>query len=539
MLFCPQPSMKRLSWSSVVLAALCALACARREATPAPGATLSRHLFGDAATLDPTTTTEEASLTVEALIFRPLLGIDAQRRPAPALARSWTVSPDGLVYEFRLDPKATWEDGSPVTSDDVRFTIERVRDPKVNAATWSAAFDGLAAIETPDPLTVRVRFQRPYAERLFAFNLPIVSARAFARAKGPVETDRQPFGSGPYRLASWDANRTIRLARREGVPSSEAAFSEIVFRIIPDQGTAFQAGIRGELDEFRVLRDQIRAAQTSADFGARNRLLKVPQFVEVMVIWNCRHPFLQDARVRRALALTWPRAEASSRLYPPDGATLVSGPYPPGIPENDPDVAPPVPDLAEAGRLLDAAGWKAGPDGVRRKNGKVATFDLMVRANSKNDGNLAEILRSAYEKVGVVLRPRPLDWAAFSERAEAGEFDAHLTGRLFLPPNVDPYPYFHSTQGPPKGQNLGYYSNPEADKLMEAARVELDPDRRIELYRRIHRALAADPPADFLWGADQYWGISKRVEGVEVSALGLFHFLPGPLGWRPAPAAVR
>src|SRR5262245_8755899 len=110
MLFCPQPSMKRLSAVLVVLAAVCASGCARRETPSAPAATLSRHLFGDAATLDPTTTTEEASLTVEALLFRPLLGIDAQRRPAPALARTWTVSPDGLVYEFQLDPKATWED---------------------------------------------------------------------------------------------------------------------------------------------------------------------------------------------------------------------------------------------------------------------------------------------------------------------------------------------------------------------------------------------------------------------------------------------
>lgn len=531
--------MKRLSWSFAVLAALWALSCTRPEPAAPPAATLSRHLFGDAATLDPTTTTEEAALTVEALIFRPLLGIDAQRRPAPALAREWSVSPDGLVYEFRLDPRATWEDGSPVTSDDVRFTIERVRDPKVNAATWSAAFDGLASIETPDPQTVRVRFDRPYAERPFAFNMPIVSARAFARARGPADTDRHPVGSGPYRLASWEPNQKIRLVRRDGASPSEAAFSEIVFRIIPDRATSFQAGLRGELDEFRVTRDQIKAARDSPEFNKRDRLLKVPQFMEVLVIWNCRHPFLRDARVRRALALTWPRSDTASRLYPPEGAALVSGPYPPGIPENAPDVPPPAHDVSEAARLLDEAGWKAGPDGLRRKAGKKAVFDLLVRAGSSTDANLAEILRSAYAKVGVEMSVRLLDWAAFSERVEAGECDAHLTGRLFLPPNVDPYPYYHSSQTPPKGQNLGFYANAGADRLMEQARLEPDPVRRVEIYRQIHRAFAADPPADFLWGADQYWGISKRVEGVEVSPLGLFHFLPGPLGWRPAPAPAR
>ena len=126
----------------------------------------------------------------------------------------------------------------------------------------------------------------------------------------------------------------------------------------------------------------------------------------------------------------------------------------------------------------------------------------------------------------------PLDWAAHAQRADAGEFDAQSGARLFLPPNFDPYPYYHSSQAPPIGQNLGSYSNPEADQAMEAAQRELDPGRRLELYRQIHRLLAADPPADFLWGADQYWGIAKRVEGVETSPLGLFHFLPGPLGWK-------
>jgi ABC-type transport system substrate-binding protein len=91
---------------------------------------------------------------------------------------------------------------------------------------------------------------------------------------------------------------------------------------------------------------------------------------------------------------------------------------------------------------------------------------------------------------------------------------------------------FHSSQVPPNGSNTGSYKNPEADRLIDAARREMDPAKRLELHRQIHRVLAADPPADFLWGADQYWGISRRLDGVETSQVGLFHFLPGPLGWR-------
>src|SRR5258706_9278626 len=103
-----------------------------------------------------------------------------------------------MTYEFHLDPKYPWETGMPVPSDDVRFTVERVRNPKIDAPTWRAEYEDLAAIETPDARTVRLRFSKPYAERMFAFNLPIVSAAAFAAAKDAAQTARHPVGSGPY-----------------------------------------------------------------------------------------------------------------------------------------------------------------------------------------------------------------------------------------------------------------------------------------------------------------------------------------------------
>jgi peptide/nickel transport system substrate-binding protein len=535
--------MKRVCRSLVAVGVFAAVAagsagCGRREVSSPPTATISRHLVGDPVSLDPTTILEEEPLRVSEMMFRPLLGIDQDLRLVPALAKSWTVSEDGLTFEFHLDPSATWEDGKSVTSDDVRFTIERIHDPKVNAASWSWGFEDLAGIETPDPSTVRIRFRTAYSERILAFALPIVSAAAYARAK-PGDVDRRPVGSGPYRLVSWDANRTIRLTRRPDAPADRYPYADVVFRVIPDDSTRFQAGARGDLDEFRISRDQRKATEGMPDFLKRIRVLKVAQPAQVVIIWNTKTPFLSDARVRRALAHAWPRADAAMSLYQPDGAALISGPYPPGVAANAPDVAPPAYDPAESARLLDAAGWKMGPDGVRRKGGQKARIELVIRAQARVEISLAEILRSAYEKVGVELVPVPLEAAVYSERGQEGHFDAYLTGRFFLPPNFDPYPYWDSSQWAPRGQNMGFYKNPEADRLMLAARLELDTDKRIDLYRQIHRIIAADQPGDFLWGADQYWGVARRVDDVELSPLGLFHFEPGPLGWRPAPAAAR
>lgn len=528
--------MKRLVLLLATLGAGAALFCSSPAHRAAEKDTLYRNLTGDPATLDPTTTNEEFGLLVEEMIFRPLLGIDRQRHSVPALAVSWTVSPDGLAYGFRLDPKARWEDGSPVTSADVAATIDRVRDPKVPAVTWRSGFEDVVAVETPDPLTVTVRFRRPYAERLLAFNMPIVSAVAMTH---PAELDRKPFGSGPYRLVSWEANQKLTLERRADASASDVPFRKMVFRVIPEAAVRFQAGVLGELDEFRITRDQRTGAAATADFTSRNQILKVPQFLVVMAVWNCRNPLLADPRVRRALAQAWPRAETARRLHPPDGAALISGPYPSGVAENAPDVAPPPYDPKASASLLDQAGLSVGRDGFRRKAGKRASVELLFQAGQPVLNNLAEILRTAYEKVGIELTQRPLDWAAYAQRSEAGEFDVVLTGRQFLPPNLDPYRYYDSSQAPPNGENAGFYRDAEADRVMEAAQREMDEGKRLELYRQVHRLLAADPPADFLWSVDQYWGISKQIEGVEVSPLGLFHFLPGPLGWRPAASARR
>ena len=520
-------------FAAVALAALSA--CSRPARKAAVKDTLYRHLDGDLSGLDPTIANEELAPRVEDLLFRPLLGVDKQLGIVPGLALTWAVSSDGKVYDFRLDPKARWEDGSPVTSADVAFTIDRIRNPKVAAVNWKWGFEDVAKVETPDPLTVIVRFEHPYAERLLAFNAPIVSSAAFA--KNPEAMARHPVGTGPYRLESWEPNQKITLVRRADVAASQFPFAKIVFRIIPDNAVRFRAGSQGDLDEFRVTRDQRAVAEHAADFQAHNRLLKAPQFLIVAVVYNLHNPFLADKRVRRALELSWPRAETALRLYPPEGAKLISGPYPAGARENDPDVPPPSQDPAAAGRLLDEAGWKLGSDRLRHREGKTATLEFLYPSGQPITANLAQIFQQAYGKIGVELKLRALDWAAYSQRFAAGEFELAPFANIFLPPHLDQYPYLHSSQAPPAGENVGFYRNPEADRAIEAARQETNEDKRIELYRQVHRIVAADPPADFLWSAEQYWAVSKTLTDVETSPLGLFHFLPGPLAWKPIPAA--
>ncbi|MEO8191996.1 MAG: ABC transporter substrate-binding protein [Acidobacteriota bacterium] len=528
-------SWTRLILSLVMLSAAALPSCARRPSAPAaaPLDTLTRHLDGDPPSLEPLTTTDELTIRVTEMIFRPLIGLDKTRRFVPSLAASWAASSDGLVYDIRLDPKATWEDGTPVTSQDVAFTIERVRDPRIPAITWRGLFDDLQAVETPDPSTVIVRFSKQYSQRLFAFTLPIVSAAAYRRGTG---LDRQPVGSGPYRLESWTPNQKIVLLRRADADPKQIAFQRVVFRVLPDSAVRFRAGSAGELDEFRISRDQRISASKSPEFAKRNRIEKAPQFSVTLLVWNVRNPWLADPRVRLALSHGLDRREMAKRLYPPEGAALVSGPFPAGTPENAPEVPPVSYDPGESARLLDAAGLRLGLDGFRQKAGRRVSLEILYPGAQPMSTSLVEIFTAAAKKLGIEILPRPIDWAAFVQRFSAGEFEIAPNGQQYLPPNVDQFPYVHSSQAPPQGENAGFYRNPSVDRAVEAVRAEPDERRRIELYRQVHRLLAADPPADYLWSTDQYWGLSTRLDGVEVSPIGLFHFLPGPLAWRAIPA---
>ena len=483
-------------------------------------------------TLDPVLTTDVSGLVVQDLLFTPLVALDRNLAPAPGLARSWSVSADGRTFTFALDPTATFDDGRPVTAADVRFTIERIRDPRVAALARRADFEDLESVDVLSPSSLRVRFSRPYSERLLAFHLPIVPAHVFARgAAAAAVFGRQPVGNGPFRFVRWDPSRAIVVERRPGPPGREAGVAGVIFRILPDPATRLYAGARGELDEFRVSPQFLERFRANRRLTERFRLRSVPRLAQTAITWNCRHRSLSDPRTRRALGLAIPRRRIVEALFG-GGAREVSGPFPAGVPENAPDVPPSPHSPERAAALLAEAGYRRTGSGPLSKDGRPFAFDLSIPSGHTVSRQVAEVVRQELARLGVRMGIQTLDWPALAARLDAGEFDAVLSETVFLPPNLDPYVAFHSSQAPPNGQNVGFYADSGADRLLEAARRETDPAGRLRAYRAVHRRLADDSPAAFLFTLDSVWAIHRDLDGVETSALGLSHFLPGRRAWR-------
>ena len=537
--------------------ALAAAACAcRREATrppsapaaigfldesgvglPKPGGTLFRRLEGEPATLNPLLQTDDYASFVLADVVRNLIDLDKHLQPVGGLADRWEVSPDGREWTFHLRDGAAWEDGSPVTSKDALFTLEKVTDPQLPALLFSSGLDGYAGAEAVDDRTFRVRFKTSYAFRVYAFNMPLVCAARNGKHDFLASPDdRAPFSDGPYRVARWKTSESIELVRNPRWNGPRAPFDRVLFRIVPDAVQAYRALERGDVDEMRLSTEQWRASASDPRFARCCRATLFYDLSYFYIGYNNRSPLFSDVPTRRAMAMLLDRGRLVRDLFF-GTARILSGPWAADSPAYDPSVAPYPFDPAAARDLLARAGWKdTDGDGVLDRGGKKFAFDLLYGAGSASARQVCEVFRSDLEKAGVVCRLRAVEWAAFTKRMDAGDFEA-VASSWSGDPNPDLWGYWASSQAPPNGLNNLSYSNPEVDRLLDEVRLEPDAGKRTALFHRIHRLIHDDAPATFVFQSAQKYAVSRSIGGLVTTPVGMFRFWPDSTAWwrRPAP----
>jgi peptide/nickel transport system substrate-binding protein len=507
-----------------------------RQGTPVDGGVLRRRLFGEPTTLNAVLQSSAPEAQVLQYVQRNLFDFDEGLALVPGLAEGLAVSADGLKYTITLRPDAIWEDGRPVTSADAVFTIRKIVDPKIPSNVYKPVFEEFASVEALDARRFEVRFKKPYVFRSMAFVLPLLPEHKFAGQNFlKAKQNRAPLSNGPYRFVAWKAQESVELERNASYRGPRGHFDRIVFRIVPDNTTAYRLLVDGQLDEDQIDAETKDRAARDPAFAACCRLVEFYNLDYNYIALNDRSPLFADARTRRAMTMLLDRAAIVRSLYK-GSARIISGPWAPDSPAYDARV-PPLPfDAAAASRLLDEAGWKdSDGDGIRDRGGRPFVFDLLVSAGSEIGRQVDEMLAAELARVGVTARIRTLEWAAFVEKVDSGDFDAASLAWSAVDPNPDPYFYWHSTQCSPQGLNNGCYASPEADRLMETARLETDPARRKDDLGRLHQLLRDDAPAIFVVNAAQKVAFRKRIRGLTTSPLGLYGIWPGPLAWWAAP----
>lgn len=509
-------------------------AAATGDGTPQEGGTLVRRLESDVTTLNPHINASSYDRNVEDYLFTPIVYLDQDLQAIPGLADSWEILEGGKLYRFELNGKATFADGTPVKASDVVFSLRKVLDPTSEALQIIGGFEylDLSRTRAVDDDTVEVAFKETLAPQLIRFNdIMVLPEHIYSKGNFRNDFNTTAVGSGPYRLVRRDPGKEIVVERREDYWREKPPLKTVIFKVISDNGTAWNALRRGDVDEARLTsdlwaRERENPAHTPAiDF----RRFYTMNFN--FITWNNRRPNLADKRIRNALAMCVPLDALVKDLYH-GTARAMSGPFTPDDFAYNPTVPVTRHDPAAAKRLLTNAGWlDSNGDGVVDRNGKPLKVEMILMAGQASTLQFGQMLQAEMRKAGVQLELVVLDFSTAIQRVVEGDYESAYLG-FELDSDPDPFNILHSSQIPPRGQNFARYSNPEVDRLIVQARSELDRSKRKAMYWRIHEIVAADQPYTFTVQVSSKWGMNKRVKGVEVSrGYGLYRWFPGPLAW--------
>jgi peptide/nickel transport system substrate-binding protein len=500
--------------------------------TPVPGGTLIRHLSSECKTLNWVLYNTTPELYVLRYLYDYLLDYDKDLEIIPVLAESYEVSKDNLQITVRLRPNLTWHDGHPITSEDIKFTYDRIVDPAVPAVNKEGWFNRLKDVEIVDDLTVVFVWSEQYAPALHAI-ARFAPIPKHIYGKGDFMSNpanRAPIGSGAFKFEEWKSGQMITLVRNDDYYRENAYLDRIIFRSISDNSAAFSALRAGEIDEMAVRQAQWETQTGDKEFEAmfNKQVHYVPQYN--YLAWNCRSEWFKDRRVRKAMSLLFDRPTLNDKLYS-GYARLVSGPFYVNSWAYDQSIEPLPFDRRAAAQLLEEAGWiDNDTDGVRERNGIDFEFEFYVPSGSTIAMEFATLLQESCKKVGIVVKIRQLERATYFDKVFKGEYTAAAQAwRLDHDPDI--YDTFHTSQVPPFGLNHAFYSNLAVDSLLELGRREFDREKRQKIYHEVHRLIHEDQPYTFVNSVPEKRPINKRIGNVTLSPDGPFKFYPGAIYW--------
>ncbi|HWU88167.1 MAG TPA: ABC transporter substrate-binding protein [Kofleriaceae bacterium] len=437
----------------------------------------------------------------------------AAGRYAPRLARSWRVSPWGNEILIELEPGVRFHDGRPLTTADVQFTLDAVREQRRGIDHLRPLLEDVEAVELVTATTLRIRLKRPsgYVLRALA-EIPILPMHVY---DGSLLAGGALVGTGPWKLASHKGG-TVHLTRFDRYWGPPAPIADLEFVYQPDAALALKDAKRGELDLVPALiaahwPEQASAPGIAAAFQPLE--LRPPRFR--YLAFNAKRPITSDARVRHALALLVNRREIEKRVF--DGlARPALWPIWPGGFVSGPEVPVPAFDPAGAGKLLDEAGWidAAPKDGVRDHDGAQLRLVMVggEQAAGKDAGlpgasaTARDMFVEAARRIGVVIEVRTGNEAWIAKRIEEGTYDiAELVWTGMVDGDVAP------RLG---GNDPQRASSPRIEHVLEALAAAWDPAERTKLSAELAAALAETWPIAGIVADAPHGLVHRAVQGV-------------------------
>lgn len=494
-------------------AAITLLACSKVGARSGQSNELRIAINVDPTQLNPILEQNTNEAFVDGLMFNLLVSQDAQHHQIPDLAAvvptkaNGGISQDGRTLTYHLRHGVKWHDGAPFTSGDVRFTWQAIMNPSNNVISREG-YDQVTGVDTPNEYTVVFHLKRifaPAVETIFGASDTISGILPeHLLAKYPnlnqVPFNTAPVGTGPFKFVRWDRGDQIKLTANSGYFKGAPKLRGVTLPIVLDYNTELLEMQSHQVDAGITFSPTLYRELAGVPGIVRQRV-EAP--VYAAIYFNTSRPPLNDVRVRRALVLGIDRAGITRRhLY--GSAILATADLSPYYSEFDKALLPTPYNPRAAKALLDSAGWRTGHDGIRVRNGKRLSLQLVYGAPSALSSEIGAEVQQMYLSLGVDVQTKAYSAESLYAASETGgilyggKFDLAFS-KTILGADPDNSSLWTCAAVPPAGDNTTRYCSAKMDGLQRLALSTFNRTVRTTAYHQIEALLLRDAPVAFLY----------------------------------------
>lgn len=498
---------------------------------PAYGGTLVEGEVGSPRFIHPLLAINDADRNLSALAYAGLMGLSGTGEFVPVLAERYELSADGKTYTFTLRGKARFSDGSPVTADDVIFTVQKAQNPALKSPAY-ADWAGVKVVAV-DQRTIRFTLSKPYAPFLGLTTLGILPSRLWSKVSDeefPFSVlQTNPVGAGPFRVTNVGRGvsgliESVRLSANPHYALGRPYLDGIRFNFYSraeDLSEALQDGFVKSAYDLPVAAPTEAATKRVGQTGDRKtpRVMSAPYARVFGVFWNpSERQVYARAEVREALSLALDRESLIDTVLG-GYATAIMGPVPPGGSVRQTPVPQPAHRTAAAEEVLTSAGWTYDDSGRVWKNAaaKQTLEGITLRTSNVPElKSVASAVKADWEKLGIpvgieLYEPGDLTQNVIRPR----KYEALLYG-MVIGRDQDLYAFWSSQERNDPGLNIALYANKTVDALLEEVRGSTDRKTRMNNLQKIEDIIAREYPAAFLYAPNFTYAVPENLRGVEL-----------------------
>ncbi|PEK74936.1 ABC transporter substrate-binding protein [Bacillus toyonensis] len=465
---------------------------------------------------------------VTSVIFASLVSTDKQGKPIPELAEKWDVSSDQLTYTFHLRKDLKFSDGSPLTADDVAFTLTLLHDKAYEGEIDISQYavkggkeykegkaTSIEGIQVVDPQTIKITTEKVNSQAIFVLGGTVLSKAYYGKDyKQNTSLDYlkelygKPIAAGPYKFEKYIPGQEVRFVANENYYAGKPKIPNFIYKITSGD-TKLQLFQTGEVDYTGLgTGDEILEQAKGLEF-ANIQIETAASFSYIYM--NNNKPYLKDKKVRQALIYGLDRKKYVDTALKGYGTVANVPIHPTSWAYTEEGVNKYEYDKEKAKKLLDEAGWKVGSDGVREKDGQKLKLSYFGPSSAKDSDLLIPIAKENYKEIGVEFNPEFMDFNTMLSKVNKGDYDL---ASVSTPSTSDPSETAGEYLSGVNDKSLGY-KNAKVDELIKKGIETVDIEKRKPIYKELYKELSDDPPVILLNYRRTITGYNGNIKGID------------------------